>query len=305
MKKISIIIVNWNTRDYLLNCIEHLRKEENYEDIEIIIVDNDSSDDSIEVISRRFPEAIIIENNENLGFAKANNIGLEKASGKYICLMNSDIEILPNCIRESYEFLEKSSKIGMVGPKILNADLTIQKSCRKLPGIMTSLTPALGLHRIFPNLFSDEDISFDDNKIREVDGISGCLMVVKREALLDVGLLDEQFFMYSEDIDWCRKFQDTGWKIAFLPAASAIHYGGKSSAIQPKRFYVEQCLSRIRYIRKHFGIFYRIIMYSVIFIHYFSRSVLFSFKTLVNPDYEKKMTNNIECIRMLLKEKIT
>jgi GT2 family glycosyltransferase len=240
---ISVVVVSWNAKDYLMDCLRSLLFPKTSQTMEIIVVDNASTDGSPEAVIEQFPEVILIRNEKNLGFAKANNIGISRSTGKYVCLINSDVIILSDCIVKLYYFMETTPSIGMLGPKILNSDRSLQSSCRRFPSLWNNFCPAIGLDRLFPasKFFCGEHMFyFRHDKMQKVEVLVGCFLMIRRKALEQVGYLDEQFFMYAEDIDLCKRFWDAGWEVAFSPHAEAIHYRGASSANAPIRFSVEQ-----------------------------------------------------------------
>jgi len=251
---ISIIIVNWNTKEILLDCLKSLTKQDISYKNEIIVVDNGSTDGSQTAVRTLFPEIQIIENNENLGFAKANNIGILKSCGRYVCLVNSDVIVMENCLQHLITFMDSNLNIGISGPKVLNPDLTIQISCRIFPSLWNNLSSALGLDNTFKNVpfFSAEHMNFFDHKsIRKVECLVGCCLMIRKAALEQVGLFDEQFFIYSEEIDLCKRFLNAGWEIVFYPDASIIHYHGASSGKDPLIFSGEQIKSQVKYWKKY------------------------------------------------------
>ncbi len=246
MFDLSIIIVNWNAKAFLLECLRSLARETKSLRAEIIVVDNASSDGSPETVQNEFPDVRILRNHANLGFAKANNLGIALSSGRYLFFVNSDIKVLPGCMHGMVDYMETNPAVGMIGPKVLNSDMTLQLSCRRFPSVWKMLGRALGLDRIFPRItFHPHD------KVRCVEMLSGCFWVVRREALNQVGFLDENFFMYAEDIDWCKRFWQAGWKVVYFPGAEVIHYGGASSSNAPIRFYTEMQRANLQYWKKH------------------------------------------------------
>ena len=282
MIDVSFIIVSWNAREYLLECLESIPLTVENCTYEIIVVDNDSSDGSPEAVEQRYPNARLIRTGSNLGFAKGNNIGIRESSGRFLCLMNSDVVLRRGCIDRLYERMRDNPKAGMMGPRVLNADGSLQPSCRRFPSLFRSLCSSLGLSSLNPmsSLLGGTFMTWwnhDDS--RRVDVISGCFMFVQRRAIEQVGLLDEAFFMYGEDIDWCRRFNEGRWQVAFNPAAEAIHYGGASSSNCPVSMYVAMQESRFKYWKKHHGAFSRIGLASITLLHHgiriAARSVLY------------------------------
>lgn len=254
MKRISVIIVSWNARDYLLQCLASLRSEAGSYPMEIIVVDNASTDNSPELVENLHPEVMLIRNAENLGFAKANNIGVRASTGDYLCFINSDVRVLPGCLASLVRYCEEHPETGMAGPYIIGADGKLQRSCRGFPSLWNMFCRALALDTLFRNnpVFTSYSLNhWAHDAPRKVDILSGCFWFIPRRALLDVGLLDEAFFIYGEDMDWCRRFWNKGWHVAFVPAGEAIHYGGASSSNAPLRFFIEMQKANLQYWKKH------------------------------------------------------
>jgi len=253
---VSLIIVNWNTKDLLVKCIESIYKETTEHTFEIIVVDNGSSDDSQYEIKRRFHDVILIENSRNLGFAKANNIGIEKAIGRYITLVNSDIVVLDSCIDKMIYYMDSHNEIGAMGPKTINEDLTLRQNCREFPSLRSLFCEMLFLDTLFPRvyIFRGKTLStqtYEQNHEAEV--ISGCFFMVRREALDQVGYLDERFYIYGEDVDWCKRFHSHKWKVIFYADAISIHHGGGSASKAPLKFLMEKENADLKYWKKHHG----------------------------------------------------
>ena len=253
---ISFIIVNWNAKIHLLECLESLVKESKGHDAEIIVVDNGSTDGSTGAVLEFFPGVILIENLKNLGFAMANNIGIKNCKGKYVCLVNSDVMVLGGSIGAMYDYMERHPAVGILGPQILNSDLTIQPSCKSFPTLWNCFCRTMALDSFFPKtrFFKGEFMTYwSHNTLSAVDIIVGCFWMVRRIAIDEVGLLDERFFIYSEDKDWCKRFHEKGWEVIYFPDAKVIHYGGASSANEPIRFYLEMQKANLQYWEKHHG----------------------------------------------------
>lgn len=256
MIDISVVIVNWNTRKYLSECIGSLLSQ--YQapyKLEIIVVDNNSQDDSVPFIRENYPSVIVIQNTENMGFARANNQGFEVAGGRYICLVNSDILFLEDSISVMVNYMDRNAEVGVLGPRLLWRDRSLQGSCRKFPSVWNTLCPALGLTSLLPqiSLVSGEHMVgfFKHDRAIDVDVLVGAFLMVRTSALSEVGGMDDQYFMYCEEVDWCRRFVTAGWKVRFSPQTEVVHYGGASSSIEPLRFFTEYCLSNLRYWQKH------------------------------------------------------
>ncbi len=256
---ISIVIVSWNAAKHLKKCLESLREETRRcpeLSTETIVIDNASSDGSAQIVAEEFPGFKLVRNDRNLGFARANNIGILMSKGKYLLLINSDVVLKPDCVRNIYRYLEAYPEIGILGPQIIDERGAVQRSCMGFPTAWNTLCRALALDALFPRsaLFGGYLMPYwPHDTTRKVEVINGCFWAVRRSAMETVGLLDETFFMYGEDMDWCRRFRLAGWPAVFFPGARAIHFGGASSALAPVRFYIEKQKANLGYWRKHHG----------------------------------------------------
>lgn len=229
---LSIVIVNYNTAKLLSNAIESIYKTTKRLSFEIIVSDNGSTDGSEEYIKGNYPDVIWISNNTNLGFAKSNNIGIEKAKGRYVILLNSDTVLMDDCLDLCIDYMDKHKNIGTLGCKVILPDGRLDAACKRgFPTPSASLYKFLGLPKLFPKsrVFGQYNLTYlDENEINEVDCLVGAFMMVRREVLNEVGLLDEDYFMFGEDIDWCYRIKEAGWKIVYYPEAKIIHYKGGS-----------------------------------------------------------------------------
>jgi len=303
---VSAVIVSWNARGHLVNCLNSLLANKRGR-CEIIVVDNNSTDGSPEMVENQFPHVKLIRNKENLGFAKANNIGIRVCTGRYICLINSDVIVLEGCIDNLMEFMDKNQLVGMAGPRILNPDHTLQFSCFHFPGIRNNLSQALGLNKLFPksSFFSEQTMKYWPHDCeRRVDVLNGCFLMIRRKAMDKVGLLDENFFFYGEDIDWCKRFNDAGWDVKFYPGAEAIHFGGASSGNAPVRFYIELQKADLQYWEKHHGLFGRYAYAMIILFRQTLRIIYGVVHYVIRPSERDvisfKLKRNLACIHWLL-----
>lgn len=252
---LSIIIVNYNVKEFLQNLIHSIEKASQNITKEIIVVDNASDDGSVEIVRERFPYVKLIANKSNLGFGKANNIGLKNAAGKFILLINPDTIVAEDTFEKMIEFFDQNKDVGLAGCKILNPDGTLQLACRRsFPGPWTSFTKVTGLSSIFPKskIFARYNLTYlDENQTYEVDAISGSFMMMIREVYEKVGGFDEQFFMYGEDLDLCYRIQKAGYKVCYVHSTQIIHYKGestkRSSLDETKVFYNAMHL----FVKKH------------------------------------------------------
>ncbi|KPK87182.1 hypothetical protein AMJ80_12290 [bacterium SM23_31] len=231
---LSVIIVSYNVKNYLEQALVSVQKALSGISHEIFVVDNASTDGSAAVVKEKFPGVMLIENEKNTGFARANNIAVKRAAGEYISLLNPDTIVQEDTFSILLEAFSTYPEAGMVGCKILNEDGSLQLSCRRsFPTPWVSLTRMLGLSKMFPNsrLFARYNMTYlDADNIEEVDAVSGSFMTIRREILETVGFLDERFFMYGEDLDWCYRIKQAGWKILYYPKTSIIHFKGKSAS---------------------------------------------------------------------------
>jgi GT2 family glycosyltransferase len=251
---LSIIIVNFNTCKLLrdnLNSVFANTKDLSYE---VIVVDNASTDNSAEMVKAEFAKVSLIENKTNVGFAAANNQGIAKARGKYLLLLNSDTIILDDVIARSVEFADEHPDAAVVGCRVLNPDRTVQSSCFMFPSALNMFLSCTYLYRIFPKnrFFARERMGFlDPNLSVQVDVVSGCFMLIRRQTIEQVGFMDEDFFMYCEETDLCYRLKKAGWKVMYAPVGSIIHFGGQSTEQIRTDMLVQLRLSILRFIHKH------------------------------------------------------
>lgn len=273
---LSLIIVNWNTKDLLKECIKSIFSASGSLRIEIIVSDNGSTDGSLEMLSSYFPQVRCVENNENLGFAKANNRAIQYAVGRYICLVNSDVKVLGNCLNNIIAYLDKNKDIGMCAPRLLNGDLTVQKNCKEYLTILRALIRAFTPVSVYALLTGGKKNSihfFNYDRERDVEALSGAFIIVKSKVYHKVGGLDERFFFYAEDIDWGYRFHKAGYKIRFSPVGEAIHYGGKSTEVAPVKYRLELLKADLAYIYKYYGLFGQYIYKIISIIHHLLRTI--------------------------------
>jgi GT2 family glycosyltransferase len=240
---------------------------------EIIIVDNASKDGSIEMIQEnyinKFKQVKLILNNQNLGFSKANNIGIKQANGRYILLLNSDTVVKQSSINKCIEFADNNEDIGVVGCKIVLKDGRLDVACKRaFPTPINSLYHALNLDKLFPKnkKIAAYNLTYiDENQVSNVECIMGAFMLVKKEVIQQVGMLDERFFMYGEDIDWCYRIKNAGWQIYYYPKAEIVHYkkaSGKRSFKVIYQFYNAMLL----FYKKHYIGNYNVLVTLLVYI---------------------------------------
>jgi GT2 family glycosyltransferase len=253
MVKTSLVIVTWNGKKVISQCLESLRRYSGDSSVEILVVDNASTDGTVEHLKTEFPFAKLIVNSSNLGFAKANNIGIAQATGEIVCLVNSDVEVPEGCFEKMAAYMEQNKRIGVLGPKMILADGSVGQSVMGFPTVWNWFCRALGLDNIFKSKFFAGYLrtDFRYDQVTDVEVLTGWFWMVRREALDQVGGLDERYFMYGEDIDWCKRYNQAGWRVVFYPDAYAVHYCGSSSANAPTRFYLEMHRANMQYCAKY------------------------------------------------------
>jgi len=236
-----IVIVNWNVKDLLARCLESVSTPVSGLSVCIVVVDNDSSDGSAEMLRHRFPHVKLIRNQKNVGFARANNLVLRccQKAAKYYLLLNPDTVVSRDCLQRMIGFLEAHPEAGVVGCKLVKPDGTLDWACKRsfiYPSVL--FYRALGLDRRFPNSprFGRYQLSFlDPDQVHEVDSVAGAFLMIRQACMLDIGLLDESFFMYGEDLDWCYRARKAGWKVFYVPTANVVHHKGQSTRIRSHR----------------------------------------------------------------------
>lgn len=305
---LSVVIVTWNAKKYVRECLQSLAEQEQDLGLEIIVVDNASSDGTPELVAEQFPEVGLIRNSENLGFAKGNNVGMNLSHGEYIALINSDVNVQRDCLRKMADYLQQNPSVGMLGPRMLRPDGSVGRSYMRFPSLANWFCRALALDSLFRRrrwfggfLMTD----FDHRKTAEVDVLNGWFWMIRRSAWLQVGPLDEGFFMYGEDIDWCQRFHQAGWRVVYFPGAEALHYGGASSSVAPVRFSVEMQRANLRYYAKsHPRRMQRLAFWFLTGLHHAIRlagySLLFLLKRSRRTEAAFKMARSKSCLQWLM-----
>jgi hypothetical protein len=248
---LSIIIVNWNTRDLLLECLRSLHEARAGLSVEVFVVDNGSSDGSVEAVRGAFPDVLPIENKKNLGFAKASNAGLRRSKGKYILLLNTDVILQKDTVPSMLEFMKKTPDAGIAGAQLRNVDGTKQTSVDNFPTLLTEGLNKSLLRRLFPKRFPSKHVPFLSPK--EVESVIGACMMVRRKALEDVGPMDEDYFLFMEETDWCYRMRHKGWKVFLLPQAQAVHLQGGTAKRVKAQAKLEYYRSRYLFFKKNRG----------------------------------------------------
>jgi GT2 family glycosyltransferase len=223
---ISIIIVNWNSKDLLLNCLGSIFKTVHGICFEIWLVDNASTDGSVESVQTLYPDLYIIKNETNLGFAAANNLAFRKMNGRYALLLNTDTVLTEDAVKKLYDFMESTPQAGLACGQLLNQDDSRQNSIANFPSLLSLLCNETLLRILFPRKFpSKRQIHVSPV---EIDSCIGACMMARKQAMDEVGLFDERYFFFFEETDWARRMKDSGWKVYFVPDAQIYHSQGQT-----------------------------------------------------------------------------
>jgi GT2 family glycosyltransferase len=254
---LSIILVNWNGRELLARALEAVYATVLQANYEVIVVDNASTDGSVELVRERFPQTILVVNEQNVGFGKANNQAAAMASGRYLLLLNTDCFVHEGTVDQLVHFLDQHTQAGAVGPRLRYEDGSLQRSAMSFPTLLTELWTVLGLAQRFPKspLFGRYLMThWDLDSIRQVDALMGACLLIRSSIVQELGLFDEQFFMYSEEVDLCYRLHQAGWQCFFLPTVEATHIWGGSARKAAGESFLRLFRSRVQFFRKHYGI---------------------------------------------------
>jgi N-acetylglucosaminyl-diphospho-decaprenol L-rhamnosyltransferase len=257
---LSVVIVSWNVRDLLRRCLTSVLHPRTHTptptpSLEIVVVDNASTDGSVEMLRAEFPQVALIANADNRGFTVGNNQGIAAAQGRYVMLLNPDTEVLGDALVALVRYMEAHPDVGLVGPQLLYPDGSVQSSRRRFPTLATAFLESTWLEPWAPRSLLRRYYVLDqpDTATLDVDWVTGAAMLARRETIEQVGGMDEGFFMYSEELDWCRRIKAAGWRAIYYPAAQVVHYEGKSSEQAVPARHINFQRSKIRYFRKYHG----------------------------------------------------
>jgi GT2 family glycosyltransferase len=305
--RLSVVIVAWNAKKYVMECLHSLEANRGDVCVEVIVVDNASSDGIPEVIEKEFPSVTLIRNEANLGFARANNIGINRSKGEYVALINSDVKFVSNCFEPMLKYMAEHPDVGMLGPQMLGPDGLVARSSMRFPTIWNSLCRALNFDSFFKTVkfFKGQlMLDFKHDVTTDVEVLAGWFWMVRRSALERVGLLDDQFFMYGEDVDWCYRFHRAGERVVFFADARAWHHGGASSSTSPLRFSVEKERASRQLIRKHHGRLVRFGLLITGVLNYGIRAIGYGLLSVIRRnDREEslsKFRRSITCLQWLI-----
>ncbi|HSV74507.1 MAG TPA: glycosyltransferase family 2 protein [Chthonomonadales bacterium] len=252
---LSVVIVTWNTRDYLLAALRSIRESAVDFRVETIVVDNASGDGTAEAVASEHPEALLIANADNAGYARGNNQGIAAAAGRMVLLLNPDVVLPPTALASAVDALERRPDVGALGVRLTSPDGSLQRSVRGFPTPFSVFCEAIGLSRLFPRnrrLASYRMGWFAYDRECEVDQPMGTFLLIRREALEDVGMLDERFPIFFNEVDWCFRARSKGWRILFSPVADVLHHGGAATRQIWAEMAWESRRGLLAYYRKHY-----------------------------------------------------
>jgi N-acetylglucosaminyl-diphospho-decaprenol L-rhamnosyltransferase len=282
-KELSIIIVSWNVRELLRACLASIVPWRDKLALEVIVVDGGSADGSPAMVAQEFDWVRLIARPDNVGFPRGNNIGLARAGGRYLLLLNPDTELVGDALAMMVMSLESQPDVGVLGPRLLNPDGSLQPSKRRFPTLLTGLIESTWLQPLAPaglmGHYYAEDLP--DDRTVDVDWVTGACLMVRREAAAAVGGLDEGYFMYSEELDWCRRIKDAGWRVVYLPAAQVMHHVGKSSEQALTERHINFQRAKLRYFRKFHGRAAALVLRAVLLLNYIWQLLLEGSKGLL------------------------
>jgi len=318
MIEVSIIIVNYNSTDVLINCLKsiiHSAFDFNYE---VIVIDN-ASEENINAVEKEFSEFTYIYNKQNLGFAAANNIGIGESKGKYILLLNPDTIVNDNSFQPMIQYLDNYDDVGIVGCKIFNADGEVERSPHTFPTLLKEFIHAnelikkiIGYESRFAGFLKkiirvkSLDSYWDHDNTKLVDHVTGACMMIKREAIEKVGLLDEAFFLYNEEVEWSFRFKKAGYQSVFLPESSIIHLFGYSTKQRVQNqtinhLLVERYRGMFYFFQKHYGLFKLLMLRLIVFQGFSLRFIVIYLKSLfLRAEYKNESIKEKHFIKEIL-----
>ena len=299
--RLSILIVNWNTRELLRDCLAALYADPASGQWEVVVVDNASADGSVAMVREAFPQVQLLASQENLGFSRANNLALEKAGGEYLLLLNSDTRVELGALGELVDFMERQPRIGAAGPMLLNADGSLQLSCGIAPSLKTEFVHKLLLHRLFPFF---KLAGWDHGAPRSVGWVSGACLLIRRQALAEVGPLDPAIFMCCEDLEWCLRLHQRGWQIFYYPFSRVVHLEGQSIRKNLGEMLVISQQSLYYLFQKHFGPGHLLVLRLLTLVEMGLRSIGWSVLGACAPARRPESLERLRAYRQILRRSL-
>jgi len=287
LKSIAIIIVNWNTCQLLEDCLDSILANPPASPVEVWVVDNASVDESPQMVRQRFPQVHLIENHTNVGFARANNQAIQRCTGEYILLLNPDTLVGPSTLQSLVDFLETHPKAGAAGSRILNPDGSMQISSHPRPTVFREFWRMFHLDTI--RSYAEYPLSkWDTDQAQDVDVLKGACLLVRKGVLDHIGYLDEDYYIYSEEVDLCIRIQRAGWLLYWVPQSKVVHFGGQSTQQVPNEMFLHLYQGKIKYFRKHHGPLTAQVYILILLMAALSRIILAPFTFFENPSRRQK-----------------
>lgn len=267
----------------LYACLQSVAENKETLAVEVIVVDSASSDDTPAMVRREFPWVHLVACDENVGFPRGNNMGMERANGRFVLLLNPDTQIVGDALQNMVAYLEMHTEIGMIGAQLLNSDGTVQSSRRRFPTVGTAFFESTWLQSWAPKSmmqrFYMQDVGNDETS--QVDWVIGACMMTRQEIVQGVGGMDEAYFMYSEELDWCRRIKEAGWDVIYLPTAQVVHHYGKSSDQAVTHRHINFNRAKLRYFRKYHGRIVTFVLRFFLLFNYLVQIILEGLKGIV------------------------
>ncbi|MDI6791423.1 MAG: glycosyltransferase family 2 protein [bacterium] len=302
---LSIIIVNYKVKELLRDSLHSIAEQTKEISYEVIVVDNNSSDGSQEMLKGEFPEVTLIANKINLGFAGANNQGIEVSQGRYVLLLNPDTIVLDGALEKMVQYLDYHPEAGIVGPKLLNADRSLQLSCGSAPNLWNMFCAQFHLNEIFPHLRFFDSYRYgywwDYHAAGEVDWVSGACLMVRRKVIKDIGPLDDGFFLYFEEGDFCKRTKEVGCQIHYCPQARLFHLVGQATK-KVRRTRIDNYRSALRYFRKHHSWLQVLFLKGIFTLSLTIKSVVSFISFLIYPEERGDILYNLGVYRSAFRE---
>jgi len=299
--ELSVCIVSWNTKELLGNCLESVFADPRSERWEVIVVDNASTDGSAEMVEQRFPGATLVASATNLGFARANNVAMERAAGRCFLLLNSDTRVHEGALGGIVALMDEHDDMGAAGPMLLNDDESLQPSCGSSPSLRSETVRKLLLHRLLPS-FKRSHESHRDRQ--NVDWVTGACLFVKRDVVSRVGPLDPEIFMFYEDIEWCLRIRRAGWKIGYHPGFQVIHLGGQSTRKNLEAMLVTSQRSLYYLFQRHFSGLTLQALRGLTVVEMVLRTVMWTGVYLMRPGVREEGGQRLRAYRTILRRTI-
>ena len=258
--EVSVVVINYNTGYLLDRMFAALEAAKASLRIEFIVVDNASTDNSIEILENRYPSVTLIKNPMNVGFGRANNQAIPHIRGRYILLLNTDAFVASDTLEKTVAFMSDHPRCGVLGVKLVGGDGALQPSCRYFPTPWNVFLERSGLSRLFPNHRLVDDMTWDHGSVRQCDWVPGCYYLARSEVIRQVGLFDPRYFLYYEEVDHCRAVRAVGWQVIYYPFTEVVHIGGESAKVDGaitrvgRQISMLQIESELLYFRKYFGV---------------------------------------------------